>query len=32
MDAIVARRQLLWRNEENFETESLLSQCLSFKI
>jgi len=30
MSAIVAR-QLLWRNEEDFETESLLSQTLSFK-
>jgi len=30
MNAIVAR-QLLWRNEEDFETESLLSQSLSFK-
>jgi len=30
MNAIVAR-QLLWSNEEDFETESLLSQSLSFK-
>jgi len=30
MNAIVAR-QLPWRNEEDFETESLLSQSLSFK-
>ena len=30
MSAIVAR-QLLWRNEEDFETESLLSQTLRFK-
>jgi len=30
MNAIVAR-QLLWRNEEDFETASLLSQSLSFK-
>jgi len=30
MNAIVSR-QLLWRNEEDFETESLLSQRLSFK-
>jgi len=30
MNAIVAR-QLLLRSEENFETESLLSQSLSFK-
>jgi len=27
MNAIVAK-QLLWRNEEDFETESLLSQGL----
>jgi len=30
MNAIAAK-QLLWRNEEDFETESLLSQSLSFK-
>jgi len=30
MNAIVAK-QLLWRNEEDFETESLLSQGLRFK-
>jgi len=30
MNATVAR-QLLWRNEEDVETESLLSQSLSFK-
>jgi len=30
MNAIVTK-QLLWRNEEDFETESLLSQSLSFK-
>jgi len=24
-------RQLLWRSEEDFETESLFSQSLSFK-
>jgi len=30
MNAIVAR-QLLRRNEEDFETESLFSQSLSFK-
>jgi len=30
MKAIVAK-QLLWSNEEDFETESLLSQSLSFK-
>ena len=30
MNAIVAK-QLLWSNEEDFETESLLSQSLSFK-
>ena len=30
MNAIVAK-QLLWRNEEDFNTESLLSQSLSFK-
>jgi len=30
MNAIVAQ-QLLWSNEEDFETESLLSQSLSFK-
>jgi len=30
MNAIVAR-QLLCRNEEDFETESLLGQSLSFK-
>jgi len=30
MNAIAAK-QLLRRNEEDFETESLLSQCLSFK-
>jgi len=30
MNAIVAE-QLLWSSEEDFETESLLSQCLSFK-
>jgi len=30
MNAIVAK-QLLWRNEEDFETESLLGQSLSFK-
>jgi len=31
MNAIVAR-QSLWRNEEDFETELLLSQSLSFKM
>jgi len=31
MNAIAAR-QLLWRNEEDFEAESLLSQSLSFQI
>jgi len=30
MFAIVAR-QLLWRNEKDFETESLLSQSFRFK-
>ena len=30
MNAIAAK-QLLWRNEEDFETESLLSQSLSFE-
>jgi len=30
MNAIAAK-QLLWRNEEDFETESLLSQSLRFK-
>jgi len=30
MNAIVAE-QLLWNNEEDFETKSLLSQNLSFK-
>jgi len=30
MNAIVAK-QLLWSNEEDFETESLLSQSLIFK-
>jgi len=30
MNAIVAK-QLLWSSEEDFETESLLSQSLSFK-
>jgi len=30
MNAIVAK-QLLWSNEEDFETELLLSQSLSFK-
>jgi len=30
INATVAK-QLLWRNEEDFETESLLSQSLSFK-
>jgi len=30
MNAIVAR-QLLWRSEENFESESLLSESVSFK-
>jgi len=30
MNAIAAK-QLLWRDEEDFETESLLSQSLSFK-
>jgi len=30
MNAIVAK-QWLWRNKEDFETESLLSQSLSFK-
>jgi len=30
MNAIVAK-QWLWRSEEDFETESLLSQSLSFK-
>jgi len=30
MNAIVAK-QLLWSNEEDFETESLLSRSLSFK-
>jgi len=30
MNAIVSE-QLLWSNEEDFETESLLSQSLSFK-
>jgi len=30
MNAIVAK-QLLWSNEEDFETESFLSQSLSFK-
>jgi len=30
MNTIVVR-QLLWRNEEDFETESLLSQSLSLK-
>jgi len=30
MNAIVAK-PLLWRNEENFETESFLSQNLCFK-
>jgi len=30
MNANVAN-QLLWSNEEDFETESLLSQSLSFK-
>jgi len=30
MNAIVAK-QLLWRNEEDFETASFLSQSLSFK-
>jgi len=30
MNAIVAE-QLLWSNEEDFETESLLSLSLSFK-
>jgi len=30
MKAIVAK-QLLWSNEEDFETESLLSRSLSFK-
>jgi len=28
----IATKQLLWRNEEDFETESLLSQSLSFNI
>jgi len=28
---MLAARQLLWRNEEDFEIESLLSQRLSFK-
>jgi len=30
MNAIVAK-QWLWRNEEDFETESILNQSLSFK-
>jgi len=30
MNAIIAK-QLLWRNEEDFETESLLNQSLRFK-
>ena len=30
MNAILAE-QLLWSNEEDFETESLLNQSLSFK-
>jgi len=30
MNAIAAK-QLLWRNEKDFGTESLLSQSLSFK-
>jgi len=30
MNAIVAK-QLLWRNEEDFETELVLSQSLRFK-
>jgi len=30
MNAIVAK-QWLWRNEEDFQTESLLNQSLSFK-
>jgi len=30
MNAIVAK-QPLWRNEEDFETETLLSQSLGFK-
>jgi len=31
MNAIITK-QLLWRNDEDFETESLLSQSLRFKI
>ena len=31
MNAIVAKHWL-WRNEEDVETESLLSQSMSFKI
>jgi len=30
MNAIAAK-QWLWRSEEDFETESFLSQCVNFK-